>query len=112
MEPKLECIGECWFFNVRKILELRKELGGFFGYYDFYFEDDKLTEAKIRYIKIKPFLWKKVLKHEMGHHQITQNSKSLDEAVERNIEYDEVTKHGILQWKAKELPYWGKQSCH
>jgi len=106
MKPEIECIGECWIFNVKKILQLRKELNGFLGYYDFYFEKDEQTKAKIRYIKVKPFLWKKTLNHEMGHHRITEDSKSYEKAVERNAEYDEVTKHGIFQWRAKQLPYW------
>ena len=99
MEPTIKVIAEAWPWQVFKIRKAMKELNGFLGKYNYRFFDKKQNKADILLIKIKPLYWKKTLRHEMIHHEITRSSKSFYEAKKRNKEFDEDTHDGKLFWK-------------
>lgn len=95
MKPTITVIGEAWFWQIFKIVDALEKGKGFLGKYRYSFSGDKQVSAEICIFKIKPFFWRRLLKHEMEHHRITQSSSSFDEAVRRNKEFDEKTNHGI-----------------
>ena len=97
MKPEIKIIGEAWFWQIGKILKGRKQLGGFLGRYNYSFKRNTLIKAEIELFKVKPLFWKKLLNHEMGHHEITLKANSFEEAVRLNEEYDKKTCHGICQ---------------
>jgi hypothetical protein len=96
IEPKIIIEEELWFWQIFKILKIWKERNGKFGKYTYEFVGSTQTLAEISIIKVKPFFWKSLIEHEMGHHNITIKAKSFKEAVELNEEYDNDTHHGSM----------------
>ena len=100
----IKCIETCWFWQVKKILNASKFTYSWLGYYSWNFNlETKEITGTIEYIDIKPWIGKRTLIHEKGHHYVLTGVTSAVEASERTKEYDEVTKHGLLQWRAKKL---------
>ena len=98
MNPTLKIEDEYWIWQLSKILKRRKENGGRLGWYDYEFQGDKLVSAHIRMIKVKPYFWKKLYKHELGHHAITEKCKGINEARAKNAAYDADNWHGMLDY--------------
>jgi hypothetical protein len=94
MEPKIVVIGEFWFWQIFAIRKAIKDFGGRMGKYTYEIVDGKLTFAEIRYIKVKPFFWRRIYKHELKHHEISSNAATMEEAIKLNDEYDKKTCHG------------------
>ena len=90
-------IEECWFFQISRILKLRQRLGGYFGWYSFDVKNGKVVDEAIKYIHIKPLLWRWVLWHERGHSKVLEGCTTQADAIHKTIAYDNVTCHGLMQ---------------
>jgi len=102
MEPTINKIGTCWFWQIFKIRRLQKQYGFykwyFLGMYRYDFDDNgHQTYASITYIDLKPFPRYRCLKHEKGHHEALRGCHSDKEAEGITKKYDKKTWHGFLQ---------------
>ena len=85
-----------WFWQIPKILRLRRELRlDYLAEYSYSFKRERQTKAVITMIAIRPFYWKRTLRHELGHHDITTKCHGVSEALAKNDKYDFETGHGM-----------------
>lgn len=104
MKPLVIITGEAWFWQIGKIRKALSEGLGHLGRYDYSFGNNGLVKAEIKIFKIKPFIWRKLMAHEMEHHRITESSATFEEAVKNNRKFDEDTKHGLCSLAV----WWGE----
>ena len=102
MEPTINKVGTCWFWQIFKIRELQKKHGFdkwfYLGMHRFEFDGyGNQTYSAIVYIDVKPWPSYRTLRHEKGHIRVMEGCRTCEEASAIRDRFDNETWHGFLQ---------------
>lgn len=93
--------GRLWFWQIGKLLKLRKKLGWQWWQNGLCSYDYPSMGITIEYIAMRPLWWRCTLAHEKGHAKLIADNRQLGYKYvdELNEQYDAWNLHGLLFWR-------------